>query len=140
MFLDGADGYSKLRRCGLVTQALETHEHESGPCAMRHARKSGQGDRSLLLGLQNPIRRQVVDRVVNRLQLTMRLTMTHGVPAPAIKQHVSRRLEDEAVQVGYRLAAAPAVQAKQHLLNEIVDVVVRNPTAEKGAQRLLVMQ
>lgn len=107
---------------------------------MRHARKSGQSDRSLLLGLQNPVGRQIIDRVVNRLQLTVRLTVTHGVPTPTIQQHIGRRLEDEAVQVGHSLAAASAVQAKQHLLNEIVDVVVRNPTAEKGAQRLLVVQ
>lgn len=140
MFFDSADGYPKLRRCGLVTQALETHEHESGSGAMRHARQGRQSDRSLLLGLQNPVGRQVVDRMVDRLQFAVRLAVADGVPTAAVQQDVGGRLENEAVEVGHGLAAATAVEPKKDLLDEVVHVMMRNAAAEEGPQRLLVMQ
>ncbi|MES3026423.1 MAG: hypothetical protein V4820_01070 [Pseudomonadota bacterium] len=133
VFLDGADRYPKLRRCGFVTHAFKADEYESGSTAWGKLVQRVKRDGGFLLALKNPVGRELVKRVVDFLQLAMGAAAANRVAAVAIQQDVGRRLEDEAGKVRDLAAAAAIVESEEHLLNQVVDLVAVGAASKERA-------
>ena len=88
---------------------------------------------SFLLGLQDPVGGQLVERVMGFFQLAVRAPAPHRVAAAAIEQDVGRSLENEAGEVGHLAALSAVVQPQENFLNQVVDFVSVGATPKESA-------
>jgi hypothetical protein len=133
VFLDGADGDAKLRRCNLVAQALEADEHECRASAGGKLIQGLQGHGRFLFGLQDSVRRQLVERMMGFFEFAVGAPAPHCVAAAAVQENIGRGLEDEAGKVRHLSALPTIMQSQEHFLNQVVDLVTIGSSPKERA-------